>query len=124
MRKVEKRRTFFLFDFLCILPLLCGLFFKLPYIRVFLKKFDGILFFFLTSLTGIRGKRSFGLGNVYWTFNLQAVFCLFETLKMFYPSKGLCEAEPEWGPFYTLSILLCLEKGVGTFKFTGGERPF
>ena len=24
------------------------------------------------------------LGNVYWTFNLQAVFCLFETLKMFY----------------------------------------
>ena len=23
-------------------------------------------------------------GNVYWTFNLHAVFCLFETLKMFY----------------------------------------
>ena len=90
MRKVEKRRTFFLFDFLCILPLLCGLFFKLPYIRVFLKKFDGILFFFLTSLTGIRGKRSFGLGNVYWTFNLQTVFCIFETMKMFYPPEGVC----------------------------------
>ena len=26
----------------------------------------------------------FGLGNVYWTFNLQTVFCLFENLKMFY----------------------------------------
>ena len=32
----------------------------------------------------------FGLGNVYWTFNLQAVFCLFETSKMFYPPEGLC----------------------------------
>ena len=32
----------------------------------------------------------FGLGNVYWTFNLHAVFCLFETLKMFYPPEGLC----------------------------------
>ena len=37
----------------------------------------------------------FGLGNVYWTFNLQAVFCLFETLKMFYPPKGLCIADTE-----------------------------
>jgi len=33
-------------------------------------------------------------------------------LKMFYPPKGLCEAEPEWGPFDILSIFLCLEKGV------------
>ena len=32
----------------------------------------------------------FGLGNVYWTFNLLAVFCLFENLKMFYPPEGLC----------------------------------
>ena len=30
----------------------------------------------------------FGLENVYWTFNLQVVFCLLETLKMFYPPKG------------------------------------
>ena len=35
----------------------------------------------------------FGLGNVYWTFNLQTVFFLFETLKMFYPPKGLCELQ-------------------------------
>ena len=35
----------------------------------------------------------FVLGNVYWTFNLLTVFCLFETLKMFYPPKGLCFAE-------------------------------
>ena len=31
----------------------------------------------------------FVLGNVYWTFNLQAVFCLFENLKMFYLMDGL-----------------------------------
>ena len=43
---------------------------------------------------------------------------------MFYPPKGLCEAEPEWGPFENSFHLLCLEKGVGTFKFSGGERPF
>ena len=30
----------------------------------------------------------------------------------------------QWGPFDIHSILLCIEKGVGTFKFTGGERPF
>ena len=50
----------------------------------------------------------FGLRNVYLTFNLRAEMCLFETLKMFYPPKGLFEAEPEWGPFDVLSILLCL----------------
>ena len=53
-----------------------------------------------------------------------AVIRLFEILKMFYPPKGLCEAEPEWGPFENSFHLLCLEKGVGTFKFSGGERPF
>ena len=59
------------------------------------------------------------------TFDLQTVICRFEILKMFYPPKGLCEAEPEWGPFEKSFHLLCLEKGVGTFKFTGGgERPF
>ena len=35
----------------------------------------------------------FGLGNVYWTFNLLVVFCLFDNLEMFYPPKGLCKAE-------------------------------
>ena len=30
----------------------------------------------------------FGLGNVYWTFNLQPVFCLFETSPMFYLVDG------------------------------------
>ena len=30
----------------------------------------------------------FVLGNVYWTFNLQAVFCLFETSPMFYLVDG------------------------------------
>ena len=64
------------------------------------------------------------LGNVYWTFFSKAVSGLFWTFKMFYPPKGLCEAEPEWGPFDNSFHLLCLEKGVGTFKFSGGERPF
>ena len=57
-------------------------------------------------------------------FNLQAEICQKKNLKMFYPPKGLCEAEPEWGPFDNSFHLLCLEKGVGTFKFSGGERPF
>ena len=30
------------------------------------------------------GMFYFVLGNLYWTFNLHSVFCLFETLKMFY----------------------------------------
>ena len=58
---------------------------------------------------------NFGLGNVYWTFNLGAAFCLSETLKMFYPPKGLCEAEPEWGPFDSFHLIVSrvyAEKGV------------
>ena len=38
--------------------------------------------------------------------------------------KGTLQSRAQWGPFDILSILLCLEKGVGTFKFSGGERPF
>ena len=40
----------------------------------------------------------FGLGNVYWTFNLQKVFCLFETLEMFYPPERAAKAVTEGGP--------------------------
>ena len=58
------------------------------------------------------------------TFNLQEEIRLFEILKMFYPPKGLCEAEPEWDPFDVISSLLCLEKGVWHFKFTDGNLPF
>ena len=36
--------------------------------------------------------------------NLRGVRSLFEILKMFYPPKGPCEAEPEWGTFDILSI--------------------
>ena len=43
---------------------------------------------------------------------------------MFYPPKELCKAEAQWGPFDILSILLCLEKGVWDFKFTGGNSHF
>ena len=50
---------------------------KLPYISNFFN-------IWFQNLTDISCKRSLGLGNVYWTFNVRAVFCLFETLKMFY----------------------------------------
>ena len=40
----------------------------------------------------------FVLGNVCWTFNLQAVFCLFETLKMFSSPKGRLLADSSRGP--------------------------
>ena len=48
----------------------------------------------------------FGIGNVYWTFDLQTVFCSFETLKIFYPPEGLCRAEAEMCPivFYLCFI--------------------
>ena len=69
-------------------------------------------------------KIIFGLGNVYWTFNLHAVFCLFETLKMFYPPEGLCAAEPERGPIVFTLHFIGVGRGTGGFKFAGGERPF
>ena len=68
----------------------------------------------------------FVLGNVYWTFNLQTVFCLFETFKMFYPPKGAAIAEPVWGP---IDFLICyfelLSRNVlGCFKNTSIIRLF
>ena len=66
----------------------------------------------------------FGLGNVYWTFNLQAVFCLFETLKMFYPPKGLCKADTEGGPIVFTYVLFCVRKRILDFQFTCGFLPF
>ena len=52
----------------------------------------------------------FGLGNVYWTFNLLAVFCHFESLKMFYPPKGLYKAEPNGVHFDSFHFIV-YEKG-------------
>ena len=62
--------------------------------------------------------------RIFDTFNLQTEIRLFEFLKMFYPPKGLCQAESEWGPFDVLSILLRLEKGVWHLQFTHGNSPF
>ena len=42
---------------------------------------------------------------------------------MFYPPKGLCEAEPN-GVHLILSILLCLREDVWTFRFSGDNPPF
>ena len=57
----------------------------------------------------------FGLGNVYWTFNLLAVFCLFENLKMFYPPKGLCKADTEGGPIVFTYVLFWVRKRILDF---------
>ena len=64
------------------------------------------------------------LGNVYWTLNLGAVFCLFDTLKMFYARKGLCKADTEGGPIVFTYVLFCLGKRILDFHFTGGNPPF
>ena len=58
------------------------------------------------------------------TFNLQTEIRLFEIFKMFYPPKGLCESRTQWGPFDSLSILLCLRNGFDTFKISFFRRPF
>ena len=66
----------------------------------------------------------FVLGNVYLTFNLPAVFCFFETLRMFYPREGLCAAEPERGPIFFTLHFIGVGRSTGGFKFTAGERLF
>ena len=64
------------------------------------------------------------LGNVYWTFNSLAGFCLFVTLKMFYPPKGTCKAAIEGGPTLFAYVLFCVRKRKLDFLFTGGFLPF
>ena len=43
------------------------------------------------------------------TFNLLTEIRLFEILKMFYPMKGLYEAEPEWGLFDSFHFIVSIE---------------
>ena len=62
----------------------------------------------------------FVLGNVYWTFNLQVVFCLMETLKLLYSPKGLCRADTEGGPIVFAYVLFCVRKRILNFQFNGG----
>ena len=79
----------------------------------------------------------FALGNVYWTFNLQAVFCLFETLKIFYlvdgmdgmgwgiksvlyPPKGRLLADSCRGPIGFTYVLFWVSKSLEAFQFTDG----
>ena len=56
--------------------------------------------------------RVVGVGNDTGGFNLQTVFCLFETLKMFYPPEGLCKAEPEGGPIIFTYVLLLVQETI------------
>ena len=65
-----------------------------------------------------------GVGRGTGGFNLQAVFCLFETLKMFYPPEGLCGAEPERGPIVFTLHFIGVGRGTGGFQFIGGFLPF
>ena len=67
---------------------------------------------------------SFGLDNVYWTFNLQEIFFHFETSKMFYPPEGLCTAEPERGPIVFTLHFIGVGRGTDGFKFWAGNPPF
>ena len=49
---------------------------------------------------------------------------LFENLIMFYPPKGLCEADTEGGPIVFTYVLFCLRTRILDFHFTGGNPPF
>ena len=60
----------------------------------------------------------FVLRNVYWTFNLQPVFCLFETLKMFYPPKGRLLADSCRGPIVFTYVLFRVSKTLEAFQST------
>ena len=42
---------------------------------------------------------------------------------MFYPSKRLCEAEPEWGPFDSFHFIVSREV-FGTLNLLGQSRLF
>ena len=66
----------------------------------------------------------FVLGNVYCTFNLLAVLCLFETSPMFYPSKRRLLADSSRGPIVFTYVLFCLRKRILDFQFTNGFLPF
>ena len=48
---------------------------------------------------------------------------MFKSYKDLSP-EGTLRSRAQWGPFDILSILLCLEKGVGTFKIPNCRRPF
>ena len=52
----------------------------------------------------------FGLGNVYWTFNLHAVFCLFETPRMFYPPYGGCGSSTQGVQFILFPFYWCWKR--------------
>ena len=58
---------------------------------------------------------------VYWTFNLQTVFCL---LKIFYPPEGLWRAEPEGGPIVFTYVLFWVRKRILDLQFTDSFLPF
>ena len=77
---------------------------------------EGVQLFFTYEL--------FGLGRVYWTFNLQVVFCLFETLKMFYPPKGRLLADSSRGPIVFTYVLFWVRKTLEAFQLWAGNPPF
>ena len=71
-----------------------------------LRRVDtSILGLFLSTIRCHYGMSYFGLGKVYWTFNLPTVFCLFETLKMFYLPKGRLLADSCRGPIVFTYVL-------------------
>ena len=47
-----------------------------------------------------------------------------KNLKMFYPSEGLCRAEPEGGPIVFTFHFIGVDNGTGIFKITIFRWPF
>ena len=65
-----------------------------------------------------------GAGRGTGGFNLQAAFCLFEKLKMFYQQEGGCGSSSQGVHLFLLYILLVQEEVLGVSKSTLVIRLF
>ena len=65
----------------------------------------------------------FGLVRVYWTFNLQTVFFLFEPPECLSPGGTLQSRARRWSIVFTY-VLFWVRKRILDFQFTGGLLPF
>ena len=67
----------------------------------------------------------FVLGNVYCNFNFELVIRLFETPRMFYPPKGLCDSRvPKEVQLFFTYVLFRLGNVYWTFKIPTFRRFF
>ena len=66
----------------------------------------------------------FGLGNVYWTFNLLAVFRLFEIFKIFIPRMDSAKQIPKEVQLFLLMSYFVLGNVYWTFNLQAVFRVF